>query len=64
MPVECPTTSEFAVACFAAPQHAIFVVSDLPSTETITLAEALAPGVRDHLSRLRALLQAFLHEIS
>lgn len=63
-PVPCPTTSEFSVACFAAPQHAVFVVSELPSSETMTVAEALAPGVRSHLSRIRAFLQILLHEIS
>jgi hypothetical protein len=48
---ECPTASTFTVACFAAPRHAVFVVSDLPAREATMLAQGLAPGVRDHLSR-------------
>lgn len=63
-PVECPTTSEFAVACFAAPQHAIFVVSQLPSNDTMNVATILAPPVRNHLSRVVAALRAVLQELS
>jgi len=50
-PAECPGTAGFSIACFAAPRHALFVVSDLPSRETLTLAEALAPSLRDHLAK-------------
>jgi anti-sigma factor RsiW len=57
VPTRCPTTAEFSVECFAAPQHAVFVVSDLPANESATLAQQLAPGIRNHLSRVLALLQ-------
>lgn len=54
-PENCPApTSGFAVACFAAPRHAVFVVSDLPSTETVALAQVLAPGLRHHFTRVVA----------
>jgi len=62
-PEACPTTSEFSVACFSAPQHAIFVVSRLPSSDTVAVARALAPGVRNHLTRALAALQAWLHDL-
>lgn len=58
LPEACPTTSEFAVACFAAPQHAVFIVSELSSGDTVTLAQVLAPGMRDHFTRVLAALQA------
>lgn len=61
-PEACPTTSEFAVACFAAPQHAVFVVSELPPSETVTLAQVLAPGMRDHFTRALAALYALLQD--
>ena len=59
-PVGCPTQLGFSVACFAAPQHAVFVVSELPSAETLTLTQAVAPDLRAHLSRTVAgLIQLF-----
>lgn len=60
-PEKCPVpTSEFTVACFAAPQHAVFVVSELPSSETVTLAQVLAPALRDHLTRIMAAVRTML----
>jgi len=63
-PAECPKALGFSIACFAAPRHVVFVVSDLPSTETLTLANALAPSVRNHLARAVAALRDWLHTIS
>lgn len=53
-PSQCPTTAEFSVACFASPEHAVFVVSALPAAESVSLAQALAPTLREHLSRRQA----------
>ena len=56
-PSQCATTAEFAVACFAAPEHAVFVVSALPAGEAVSLAQELAPAMREHLSRRLATAQ-------
>ena len=63
-PAECPPTSGFTIACFAAPRHAVFVVSSLPSSDTMSVAHALAPSVRDHLTRAIAALRHRLRELS
>jgi anti-sigma factor RsiW len=63
-PAACPKAGGFSIACFAAPRHVVFVVSDLPSTETLTLANALAPSVRNHLARAITALRDWLHTIS
>jgi hypothetical protein len=63
-PAECPTTAGFSIACFADSGRAVFVVSDLPSSETLTLANALAGSVRDHLARAFAALRAWVNKNS
>jgi hypothetical protein len=63
-PAECPTTAGFSIACFADSGRAVFVVSDLPSRETLTLANALSGSVRDHLARAVAALRAWVDRIS
>ena len=57
VPTECPEASDLSVVCFAAPRHAVFIVSDLPANESLTLAQPLAPALRAHLSRASALLE-------
>ncbi|MCA1561630.1 MAG: zf-HC2 domain-containing protein [Acidobacteria bacterium] len=56
-PTECSDAAELSVVCFAAPRHAVFVVSDLPSKESLALAQPLAPTLRTHLSRPSASLE-------
>jgi anti-sigma factor RsiW len=50
-PAQCPEAAGLSIACFAAPRHALFVVSDLPASDILTLANALAPGVQNHLHK-------------
>jgi hypothetical protein len=59
-PAECPTIEGFTIACFAAPRHAVFVVSDLASSETLKLATAIAPEIRAHLARTAAAIRVWL----
>ncbi|MCA1586212.1 MAG: hypothetical protein LC791_16050, partial [Acidobacteria bacterium] len=47
----CPSSRGFHVACFAAPGHAIYVVSELTDAENLELARGLAPALRAHLAR-------------
>ncbi len=63
-PAECPTTAGFSIACFADSGRAVFVVSDLPSSETLTLANAVSGSVRDHLARALAALRAWVDRVS
>ena len=37
-------------------RHAVFVVSDLGAAENLSLAEALAPSVHEHLVRAERLV--------
>lgn len=48
-PAECPESSGFQVACFSARGHAIFVVSDLTTSENLEIARGLAPVLQEHL---------------
>jgi hypothetical protein len=63
-PTECPTTAGFSIACFADSGRAVFVVSDLPSSETLTLANAVSGSVREHLARALAALRAWVDRTS
>ena len=63
-PAEWPTTAGFSIACFADSGRAVFVVSDLPSSETLMLANVLSGSVRDHLARALAALRAWVDRIS
>jgi hypothetical protein len=47
----CTPTADFRVACFRAPDHAVFVVSDLGEQDNLELARAVAPSLQKHLSR-------------
>ena len=47
----CSQLDGYQVACFETRHHAVFVVSDLPESENLTFARALAPSVFAHLSR-------------
>lgn len=47
----CPAARGFEVACFGAPGHAGFVVSDLTDGTTLSLARAVAPLLQRHLTR-------------
>lgn len=49
--VACPPSGGYQVSCFETERHAVFVVSDLGAAENLSLAEALAPSVYEHLSR-------------
>jgi hypothetical protein len=47
----CPSSDGFQVACFDAPGHAGFVVSDLTAGENLGLARAVAGLLQRHLAR-------------
>lgn len=55
-PLVCQADNRLSVACFAAPEHLVFVISDLTASDSLTFANALAPGVRGHLTRAIAML--------
>ncbi len=44
--------ADFRVACFRAPHHAVFVVSDLLEQDNLALARAVAPSLQQHLAAL------------
>ncbi len=47
----CPPAGGFQVACFGAPRHAGFVVSDLADGDILSIARAVAPILQRHLTR-------------
>jgi hypothetical protein len=48
----CSQNADFRVACFRAPKHAVFVVSDLGEQDNLALARAVAPSLQQHLTTL------------
>lgn len=50
----CAPQAGFRVACFRAPQHAVFVVSDLGEQDNLALARSMAPALQRHLAFDRA----------
>jgi hypothetical protein len=62
--VNCPATAEFTIACFAAPRHAVFLISELPSNDNLALAKVLAPPLQDHLARAVAAVRMWFHRLS
>ncbi len=48
----CSQNADFRVACFRAPHHAVFVVSDLLEQDNLALARAVAPSLQRHLAAL------------
>lgn len=51
-PCSSPQNADFRVACFRAPHHAVFVVSDLLEQDNLALARAVAPSLQQHLAAL------------
>ncbi len=49
--VSCPATDGFQVACFDAPGHAGFVVSDLTAAQNLDLARSVAPALQAYFAR-------------
>lgn len=47
--ISCSPSDGYQVSCFETERHAVFVVSDLPETDNLRLARALAPAVRAHV---------------
>jgi anti-sigma factor RsiW len=47
----CPSVDGFTVACFDAPGHAGFVVSELGDADNLNIARELAPALRAYLAR-------------
>ncbi len=48
----CSQNADFRVACFRAPHHAVFVVSDLGEQDNLALARSVAPSMQQHLAAL------------
>jgi hypothetical protein len=48
----CSQNADFRVACFRAPHHAVFVVSDLGEQDNLALARSVAPSLQQHLAAL------------
>jgi hypothetical protein len=48
----CSQNADFRVACFRAPHHAVFVVSDLGEQDNLALARSVAPSLQQHLATL------------
>ena len=47
----------YQVSCFQTGRHAVFVVSDMPESENLALARALAPSVNAHITRIESAVQ-------
>ena len=48
----CSQNADFRVACFRAPHHAVFVVSDLGEQDNLALARSVAPSLQQHLAAI------------
>jgi len=48
----CSQNADFRVACFRAPHHAVFVVSDLGEQDNLAIARSVAPSLQQHLALL------------
>jgi hypothetical protein len=48
----CSQNADFRVACFRAPHHAVFVVSDLGEQDNLAIARSVAPSLQQHLAAL------------
>ncbi|MCY7345269.1 MAG: zf-HC2 domain-containing protein [Pyrinomonadaceae bacterium] len=48
------TSEKMRVASFRTAHHAVFVVSDLPEAENMTIAKAISPAVSRHIEKTRA----------
>jgi hypothetical protein len=46
----CSQNADFRVACFRAPHHAVFVVSDLGEQDNLAIARSVAPSLQQHLA--------------
>jgi hypothetical protein len=49
--IACSQYEGYQVSCFETARHTVFVVSDLPESENLSLARALAPSVYTHIAR-------------
>ena len=49
--ITCDSGAQMRVACFRTAHHAIFVVSDLPESENLTIARTISTTVRRHLDQ-------------
>nr|ART37376.1 E62 [uncultured bacterium] len=49
--ITCSESDGYRVSCFETALHAVFIVSNLPEGENLTLARALAPSVFAHITR-------------
>jgi len=48
----CSHNADFRVACFRAPHHAVFIVSDLGEQDNLAIARSVAPSLQQHLAVL------------
>src|SRR5262249_20310742 len=48
----CSQNADFRVACFRAPHHAVFVVSDLLEQDNLAIARSVAPSLQQHLAAI------------
>jgi hypothetical protein len=48
----CSQNADFRVACFRAPHHAVFVVSDLGEQDNLAIARSVAPSLQQHLATM------------
>lgn len=49
--ISCSQFAGYRVSCFQTGQHAVFVVSDLPEGDNLSLARALSPSIAAHVTR-------------
>ncbi len=47
--ITCESGDQMRVACFRTAHHAVFVVSDLPESENLTIARTISSAVRRHI---------------
>lgn len=59
----CTPAAGFRVACFRAPEHAVFVVSDLGEQDNLALARSVAPSLQKHLAREGEVLREKNHAL-
>lgn len=49
--ISCSQVDGYQVSCFGTKRHTVFVVSDLPEADNLTIARNLAPAVSAHIAR-------------
>jgi hypothetical protein len=52
--ISCSQIDGYQVSCFGTKRHTVFIVSDLPEADNLSIARNLAPAVSAHIARAEA----------